>query len=135
MKTTLNVRWFVGVAIIFAATFVTPRPAFADKKGQDYPDDKCQRNNTDKTTASGPCSSVCKDLTVSTTKDVNSGLKTCKQAATRVGAAGWGLVPVTGNSGVSFLRYNAQGDVQACALTAKADLECRPIAVRMVEAK
>ena len=118
-----------------AVTFVNPPTASADKKGQDMPADaECQRNNTDGTTTNGKCSSVCKDLTVSTTKDVDSGKYTCKQAA-RVGS-GWGLVAVTGNAGVHFLRYNAGGDVQACALNDKADeLQCHPVTIRVRESK
>jgi hypothetical protein len=69
----------VGAAIFCAATLICPLNAFAPEKGQDRPDEKCQRNNKNGSTTTGQCSSVCKDLDVGG-KDVNSGYRTCKEA-------------------------------------------------------
>jgi hypothetical protein len=59
MGTELRVLRFVGVALLFfAVTFFTPQKAYAEDKGQDLPNQKCQRNNTDGTTTTGQCSNV-----------------------------------------------------------------------------
>jgi hypothetical protein len=134
MEAKSTVFAFIGVAIFFATIFITPLTAFADKKGQDYPNEKCQRNNTDGSTTTGQCSNVCKDLTVSTTKDVDSGLRTCDQAARSAG--GWGIVAVVGNPSMLFVRYNEDGEVQACAPTSKPDeIECRHVTIREAKRK
>jgi hypothetical protein len=133
MKTRLKFLGFAGLALFFTACFVTPQRASAETKGQDLPGEKCQRNNKDGTTTTGQCSNVCKDLVVSGTKDVDSGLKTCKEART---AGGWGLVPVTGNPSILFMRYNKNGDVQSCGPTSKPDeIECRPVTIREAKSK
>jgi hypothetical protein len=113
-------------------SFFTPQKAYAVDKGQDLPNQKCQRNNANGSTTTGQCSSVCKDLEVSTTKDVDSGLRTCQQKAVR--ASQWGLLAVTGNPNL-FLRYNNQDEVQACLLTKETEMECHHVNVREVKAK
>ena len=129
MNAKLKLFGFTGAALFCAAMLLTPTTAVADqKKGQDYPDEKCQRNNKDGTMTIGQCSNVCKDLDVSTTKDVDTGYRTCKQART-VGQ--WNLVAVTGNPSMLFLRYNDEGEVQGCTMTSKRnEIECRDLTIR-----
>jgi hypothetical protein len=57
-----------------------PQTASAEK-GQDLKDTKCQRNKADGSSTTGPCEEVCKDLEVSTHKDVDTGLRTCKESS------------------------------------------------------
>jgi len=134
MVTKSRTWWFVCATLLFCAlAFVTPQTASAETKGQDLPGTKCQRNNKDGSTTTGQCSSVCKDLVVSDTKDVDSGLRTCEEAKA---VSGWGIVAITGHPSVQFVRYNAGGEVQACRLGAKSDeLECHRVRVRVLEAK
>ena len=133
MKTEPKALVFVGSAILLA-TLIAAQPAFAEPKtGKDYPNEKCDRKNKDDTTTTGQCSNVCKDLEVSTTKDVDTGHRTCTAKRT---AASWGLTAATGNPSVAFWRYNSEGEVQACGTTANPNvLECRPVTIREVEAK
>jgi hypothetical protein len=133
MGTELKALRFVGVAILFLAATLIPQRAYGVDKGQDLPNQKCQRNNTDESTTTGQCASVCKDLEVSTTKDVDSGLRTCQQKATRTSQ--WVLVAVTGNSSILFLRYNNKGEVQACAMPKENEIECRHINIREAKTK
>ena len=135
MKNRLKAVPSFGAAILCATILITPRTAFAEPKtGKDYPNEKCDRQNKDGTTTTGQCSNVCKDLEVSTVKDVNTGHRTCKEKARIV--ADWGLVVATGNPSVVFWRYNSAGEVQACGPTSTPDeLECRPVTIRQVEAK
>ena len=122
----------VGAAIFCAANLICPQNAFAEKKGQDFPDQKCQRNNKDGSITTGQCSSVCKDLDVSTTKDVDTGYRTCKEART---IGGWGVVSLTHPS-VQLLRYNDSGEVQACSLTSRGDeMVCHPVTIKQGQAK
>lgn len=106
-----------------------PSIAVAEKKGQDYPNEKCDRKETNGSITVGQCDSVCKDLPVSTTKDVDTGHRTCKAKA-RFG--NWTLVPALGNSKVAFYRYEPGGEVQACSTTSKPEeLECQKIIIRV----
>ena len=130
MKNKLKALAFVSSAVLCGATLILA----AEKTGGDYPNEKCDRNNKDGTTTTGQCSNVCKDLTVSGTKDVNTGHRTCTAART---VTGWGIaVPTTANPSVLFYRYNLTGEVQACVATSKPDeLECRDVTIRMVGEK
>jgi hypothetical protein len=130
-----KLKLLVTVVALCSLGTLTSTKVMAEKKGQDYPGEKCDRTNKDGTTTTGQCSSVCKDLDVDPVKDVNTGHRTCKQAFVMPGG---GLVPVTGHPSIQFLRYNDLGQVQACSLTPKLgvdELLCRDITVREVEGK
>ena len=135
MKAKFRAFGFVStLVVICAASLLAPRTTYAaTKTGSDFPNQKCDRKETNGSTTTGQCSSVCKGLDVSTTKDVNTGNRTCQAARVAVGT--WGVVAVTGNSSMQFLRFNDKGDFQACALTSKPDeIECRPMTIREVPA-
>jgi hypothetical protein len=128
-----NVSRVFGVAswIIFCSF----TPLAADQKtGKDYPNEKCERKETNGSSTYGQCASVCKDLDVSTTKDVNSGYRTCKAKARTLN--NWTLVSASGNSNLAFWRFQPGGEVQACSTTASAaEVECHPVKIVVRESK
>jgi hypothetical protein len=123
------------VAAVIAATLLTPRPAGGapPQQGGDLPGQSCQRNNKDGSITTGLCSNVCKNLDVSTTKDVNTGKRTCTEALSV--PTRWGLVAVSGSSLTRLLRFSDTGEVQTCTLTKADEMQCYNVTIREVNTK
>jgi hypothetical protein len=98
----------MGAGILCATTLFSPLNALAQKKGQDYPDEKCTRINKDESTTNGPCSDVCKDLEV-TGRDVDTGLRKCKEGSTMF----------LSQSPMQLMRYDDGVAVKVSSLTPK----------------
>jgi hypothetical protein len=127
-KAMKNIPRLLAVTSWIILCSITPLAAFDQKTGKDFPNEKCERKETNGSSTYGQCTSVCKDLDVSTTKDVNSGYRTCKAKA-RAGK-NWTLVSATGNSSLAFWRFEPGGEVQACSTTSSAaEIECHPVKI------